>query len=97
MQDALNSDGRFDPLVGSVVRNGKVFDSVTVDRVRTSEQFQLRERVRLSPQLLLRLVKVIQVQMRVAAKPNQLSSIHFALLRDHGEQCGLLADIERRP
>ena len=56
---------------------------------------QLRQRQRRARELLIRLLQVIQVQVAVAAGPDELAQFKIALLREHVRQQRVGGDVER--
>lgn len=77
-----------------VVLHCDIVDLVGVDRVALLE-LQLRERERVTAELLLHLLEVIRVDVRVAARPDEVTHLQSGLLRHHVRQQCVGRDVER--
>jgi len=55
------------------------------------------ERARFPSKERFRQINMVQIEMNVAANPNQLTRNHVNLLRNHVQKCGFLCNVKRIP
>lgn len=79
-----------------VTFNLEVFKTVVENRRRFAFDDQLRQRTRFAAQLQVGLLKMVAVQMGVAAGPDEITDLQIALLRHHMHQQRVAGDIERQ-
>src|SRR5262245_31116393 len=78
-----------------VARNFEILKAVIEDGFRLAFDHKLWRRKRLAAQLQLHLFKVVQVDVTISARPDELADIQVALLSDHVGQQRIRNDIER--
>src|SRR5690606_11446138 len=93
--DASNGDRRLDRRVRVVVDDLEVLVPILEYRRRPPLDHELREPPRLTGELQIRLLEMIQVKMAVAPGPDELARLEVALLCEHVRQERVRRDIER--
>src|SRR5436190_3940433 len=85
--DCLNCDRRLDGRVRLVALEGEVFVLELEQLAACGVEAHAREGARAAGELLARLLEVVEVQMRVAQREDELAGLEAGHLRDHqGEQ-----------
>src|SRR6185312_11119504 len=85
---------RLDRRMMLIIHEFKVLIVILENTRRTPPQSQLRQRQRLAPELQIGLFPVIQIQMAVAARPDQLTGLKVTLLCKHVHEQGITGDVE---
>src|SRR6266404_4609644 len=84
-----NGDGCFDGGVRVVVEDFKILEAVVEQARRLAPNQELGLWIGLAGKLQISLFQVIQVQMAIAARPDELADLELALLRQHVRQQGV--------
>jgi len=91
----LYRDRRLDAGVRVVAHDLEVLDLVVEDRIGLAIDHELGQRTRFARQLLVDLVEVVLVDVRVTARPDELTYLVAGLLRHHVQEQRVARDVER--
>src|SRR4051812_22960213 len=72
----------------------EILQSIGVDRVRTAQQFEPRQRAGRPAELLAGLVEMVRIEVAVAPGPDEDARLEPALLGEHMGQQGIACDVE---
>ena len=78
-----------------IARDFKIFVAIAEQGIGFALDHQLWQGMRRARQLLARLLKVIGLQMAIAAHPDKIAHIQIALVRHHVGEQGIRRDVER--
>ena len=91
----LNRDLALDGRVWVVASELEIFEGVVEDALRPPFEREPWERSCIARELLLHLRQVIQVNVRIAAIPDEVAHLQVALLRHHVSEQRVAGDVER--
>src|ERR1700736_5643395 len=77
-----------------IIGKFKVLVAVVEHRRRAAPQYEPRRRIRRTCKLGIGLFEMVRVQVTVAARPDELSRLQIALLREHVREERVRGDIE---
>src|SRR5690349_7967272 len=93
--EGSNGDRRLDARMRLVIQELEVFELVLEDRRRLAFDREPRRRQRRALQLFVGLVEMIEIQVAVAAGPDEVAGGELALLSEHVREQRIGRDVER--